>query len=367
MGKRRGGETTAPRALARAVQDRAVTFVLGAGVSKPRGVPDWRELTRCLWQKLRGARSLPAWLVDGREELQRVRDWASRSESSDLAARIALEAPHPLADQIAMELLRHEVRDDRKFVAALRSALYAAATKPGAQLDTLAVLARVLLHEQKAARRRVLRVISFNADDHLETETNRGHSADADPVLWPVSRESGHPRASRGANGASPIPVYHVHGFLPRDAARRPFRDAPDTLVFADCEYWASVASPLTFANRVMAQALHDSTCVFVGLSMHDVNLMRWLGTRYNAVRADVLSQHAGLASARGAARVRDALARHFWVHTRTADPHELIGALLKLRGVQPLRLSDWGAPFQRLMFESFGVSEPSSPRRKRT
>ena len=85
------------------------------------------------------------------------------------------------------------------------------------------------------------------------------------------------------------MPIYHIHGYLPR--VRKSGRDAPDTLVFTDRQYWDSVASPASFANRVMANALHDSHCVFVGLSMTDVNLMRWLGTHASEVRNDKRSE----------------------------------------------------------------------------
>jgi hypothetical protein len=149
--------------------------------------------------------------------------------------------------------------------------------------------------------------------------------------------------------------VYHVHGFLPRDGAARRWRDAPDTLVFTDAEYWATAASPLTFANRVMAQALHDSSCVFVGVSMTDVNLMRWLGVRYNAIKDDIAAQglHSGNASR---ARSREALLRHFWIRRDESDPTGLISDLLLARGIRSVSLEAWGAPFEKLLLGCFGV-----------
>ena len=329
--KRSAGLPPDAKALGAAIAERSITLVLGAGVSKPRGVPDWRGLTRLLWENLLGAKTVPAWLSDGGA------------------------APHPLADQMAIELLRTGCRDEPRFVRELRAALYGAATRPPDPGDTLAVVARVLVAEQAAERRRILRVITFNADDHLETEVNRGHNPRRDPVLWPIARESGHPRMSRGAHGKAPIPVYHVHGFLPRDGAARRWRDAPDTLVFTDAEYWATAASPLTFANRVMAQALHDSSCIFVGVSMTDVNLIRWLGVRYNAIRDDIAAQ--GIYSdSEARARMRDALVRHFWIRRDESDPSGLISKLLLARGVRSVSLAGWGAPFQKLMLGSFDL-----------
>jgi NAD-dependent SIR2 family protein deacetylase len=349
----------AVQGLRRALAERSITFVLGAGVSKPRGVPDWRELTRTLWAGLLGEPQVPRWLHDGNAALARIRAWAEQNESPELAKRLCFDTPHPLADQMAIELLHRKSADERVFVQRLRAALYSG-VKPRDPGDTLGVLARILAAEQAAERRRVLRVITFNADDHLETEGNQGYHPRRDPVLWPIARESGHPRMARGAKGKPPIPVYHVHGFLPRDGAARRWRDAPDTLVFTDAEYWATVASPLTFANRVMAQALHDSTCIFIGVSMYDVNLIRWLGVRYNAICDDVAAQRAngGLNGHRETRdRIREALLRHFWIRRDDADPHGLIGELLDARGVRSVRLEAWGEPFEKLMLASFGLA----------
>lgn len=345
--------------LRRAVEERAITLVLGAGVSKPRGVPDWRGLTRILWTNLLGQKSVPPWLRDDAQALTAARTWLSESGSPELARRLCLDTPHPLADQMAIELLRTRTGNDAKFVNALRSALYATATRRPDPNDTLGVLSQVLVAEQAREQRRVLRVITFNADDHLETECNRGHNGRRDPVLWPIARESGHPRLSRGAHGKAPIPVYHVHGFLPRDGAVQRWRDAPDTLVFTDAEYWATVASSMTFANRVMAQALHDSSCVFIGISMCDVNLIRWLGVRYNAICNDVASQRGGSGAATRE-RAHAALSRHFWVRNAGSDPHGLISELLAARGVRSIPLDGWGAPFQKLIFDAFAIAPGS-------
>jgi hypothetical protein len=116
-----------------------------------------------------------------------------------------------------------------------------------------------------------------------------------------------------------------------------------------------------------MAQALHDSSCIFVGLSMNDVNLIRWLGTRYNAICEDVHSQRA-LSGEIDADEVRDraraALLRHFWIRKGDADPHGLVTELLLERGVRSVALEDWGAPFAALLASCFAAK--STARRRR-
>src|SRR3954470_9955094 len=115
--------------LRRVVEERAITLVLGAGVSKPRGVPDWRELTRLLWTNLLGEKSVPPWLRDHTPALTATRAWLSQTGAPELAQRVCLDTPLPLADQMAIELLRTRAGNDAQFVDALRSALYATATR----------------------------------------------------------------------------------------------------------------------------------------------------------------------------------------------------------------------------------------------
>src|SRR5687768_5404831 len=88
----------------KALVARPTTLVLGGGVSKSRGVPGWRELTRALWCDAFGESELPGWLRDERERLERVRRLVAEHEGPEFARRIALRAPHPLADQMALEL-----------------------------------------------------------------------------------------------------------------------------------------------------------------------------------------------------------------------------------------------------------------------
>jgi hypothetical protein len=148
--------------------------------------------------------------------------------------------------------------------------------------------------------------------------------------------------------------VYHVHGFLPRD--RR--RNGADFLVFTDAQYWASVANPLALANRVFANALHDSHCVFVGLSMTDLNISRWLGLHANDVEQARLSDFDWSGGTGGASLVlslRRALRRHHWVRTG-----ERAGALLERhllrRGVASVPVRDWERDFDRRLRAAFRV-----------
>jgi hypothetical protein len=189
--------------------------------------------------------------------------------------------------------------------------------------------------------RHVVRVVTLNADDLLEREV----CADGVPRLYPIARPSRYPRWD-DRDEPPPIPVYHVHGYLPED--RRDPEGSGHTLVFTDDQFWSTTASPLSFANRVVANALHDTQCIFAGLSMRDVNLMRWLAVRFEEVSAD--------ARAHGEPAPEEALRRHFWIHVASDDPTGILSDILRKRGVRSVELASWsGTPFGDLLRACFG------------
>lgn len=318
--------------LIEACQQGGVTLVLGAGISLPRGIPSWYRLVERLWGAAFPRSPLP--------------------EVSNLPQFLPL----------ALDLISRKLDGD--FPDALKSALYQDVQPPDRALlhesdETLAVLARLLVREYAAGgARRILRVITFNVDDLVEnaTWTLSPHRR----VLKLVSRASHHPERGRGDQS---IPIYHLHGFLPHvDPRSRWFEGAADFLVFTDSQYWSSVASPMSFANRVMSFALHDSRCLFIGCSMTDINLLRWLAIRANEIEADKEEQFEALPDARERSKraVRQALERHFWIHAENDDPTGFLGRCLTLRGIRGVPLDAWGTPaFRELMADCFPPDEP--------
>jgi SIR2-like domain len=288
--------------------------VLGAGVSLSRGVPTWSVLARSLAKRLETP--IPA----------------------------DAEVLHPLGLPIAFERMEAScAKRGAVFAEELRAQMYGE-LGPQSDTDTLGVLAALLVREQALDVPRIRRVVTFNVDDLLETEANGERDPFVDPVLWAITRESARPRAERGAGGRPPIPVYHLHGFLPRPGTELVRRDAIETLVFTEAQYWATFAEPQSFPNRVMMNALHDSVCVFLGLSMTDVNLARWLGLRALTISRDLEGTRASPDPL--GRTVRDALDHHFWIRRRP-DPRSseaFVTPLLRDRGVRTIDLDAWGA-----------------------
>jgi hypothetical protein len=110
------------------------------------------------------------------------------------------------------------------------------------------------------------------------------------------------------------ISVYHLHGWLDvRD--RRTLAVVTPPLVFRESEYFDTMANPNSFANYTAQSLFQRRNVLFIGTSMEDVNVRRWL---YNSFE-ERLRHRAHLLKSRygdypGAeAEAYAASIRHFW------------------------------------------------------
>lgn len=366
--------------------------MLGAGVSHTRGVPLWPELVQRLWKWTFGARSpdyrgrIATRLIEARRLL------AARGWDDELLVRLDLPI-HPFELQFAMELIHRALEDDavhdrvarrlarpsrhheppsrsalrtteQVFTELLRTALYSehrAATVTPAVEDTLSVVADLIREDQG---RRIVRVISFNADDLIEREVNRGGTG---VRARAISR-------SRDRLVENTLPVYHVHGFLPMRVPRTQSRrrggvseDSRATMVFTDAQYWGSIASPLSFANRAFVNALHDSQCIFIGLSMTDIDVIRWLGTYAYETGQEWFAESAGSTGSYSGGLPRERLGEHYWIRRDEEDPGRLLSRFLRERGVVSIPLASWSPrDLRRALGRVFAVDQAASPRIER-
>lgn len=322
-------------ALVSACRREAVTFFLGAGIAHSRGVPLWDDVVRRMaaWVHGEGGESADE------ELLARARRAVAQELGDEAAERVVLRS-HPLEPQLALEWIAAELgKEDVRarvaarlavpevtFVSLLRRALYRNVPREPRSDDALgAVAAAVRAEYDRWPERRLTRIVTLNADDLLEREV----CADGVERVYPIGRPSKHPRWDH-RDQPPPIPLYHVHGYLPEDEADP--EGSSHTLVFTDDQFWSTTANPLSFANRVVANALHDTQCLFAGLSMRDVNMMRWLALRFEEVVAD----------ARAHGEPERVLRRHFWIHTADDDRSGILREILARRGVSSVELGSW-------------------------
>jgi hypothetical protein len=317
-----------------------VTLVLGAGVSLARGVPNWEELAKKLWTAAFGRRRSP---------------WQTEDE-----ARSPRHVPQFLP--IIFELAYRKL-GERAFIEALQRHLYADVDYPSRSRkfmqsdETLAVLGRLLVQEyRREGRRRIDAVITFNVDDLVE-QAVAVMSGDANPrfdkeMVRVVARST---HSFLGGPRRRPIPVYHVHGFVPSDHRAKHGRYFDHMLVFTDTQYWATSGAAATFANRILSTALGEGRCVFIGLSMTDISILRWLALRAIERDRDGQQTGEGREAERQAMFLDLGFQRHFWVRPASNDPTGFVTEFLGLRGVTGVEIESWaGGDFRALMEACF-------------
>ena len=211
-----------------------VTLIVGAGASVEAGLPDWETLTRRLLTRAASA----AFAADETSE----RDtWVEETLRKDglLGAAAVVEA---LSEEHLQEWLIEEL-----FLAST-----AADYAPGPISQQVAVLRRRL-----GAR---LSIVTSNYDDLLEQ----------------ALRESGYPSKDvrayirrREAVPAGAVPVVHLHGYAGRDGTK-------GTLILSE-EHYHRMQRRSSWQEHLMEESLLTSSCLFVGSSLTDPNLIRYL------------------------------------------------------------------------------------------
>lgn len=365
-----GDQETLPPDIAFA---HAYTLVVGAGVNASRRVPGWQALVEAAWGKINRDpqdeySSRAARLDEARDAVQRHCDWSKEQ------ARELVFSTHPFEPQFALELLNERISSDEKLADEIRD-LIASAGPMHISVSAATIMPLLLafllykdmrreglpdtlseLADFVRSRASVKRVISLNVDNLFEIEVNNfGRLNTSQPFLEVISRQ----RHTPGFG----VPTYHLHGFLPINVFKnipawatvnREFVAAgttsqtlehmtepvPESFIFTDLQYWESFSRPLSFANFIFANALHDSSCIFIGLSMTDLNIIRWLGLNAVEFRSECAREDSMMEWQFGGPR--SPYRRHCWITSRASDPSGIISALLARRGIYTHVIPNW-------------------------
>jgi len=353
------------RQLISSATDGGVTLIVGAGVSMPRGIPDWNTLARSVWKH--ALKDFP-------------NPWSRQPGSSpkDLPQFLPIVfelAYQKLGEPAFFDLLKHHLYRTANFPFTDR-------TFPRLN-ESLAVIAQLLVAEhRRKGRRRIASVITLNADDFLEQAIAR--AAGVRGELSEAGIIGAITRSTHRILPSATIPIYHVHGFLPTDlwtTGQSPRR----MLVFTDLQYWATSATASSFANRIVSAALSEGKCIFVGVSMRDINLLRWLALRgldrerdqadFAQKRMlrwinnrspddpldanDLFKRIEAFLDDPGTSKSRSLDAnfnRHFWIRPASDDPSGFLSKFLyECRGVRSVDIGGWRGPsFRKLMAKCF-------------
>ena len=245
--------------LQRAWREKDLVLFLGAGVSKPYGIPTWNDLVL--------------------EILFDQTDVARRLESIDLPFRRALAAwlvdyydydPIILARVVKNEIRRRASRrsgegDDAHalFLEKVREHLYPREPQePPIPPEPTTLTAVADFIKRSGEDSGVTAVVSFNYDDLLERKLGEG--IEFQPV-WNARRHR-----EKG------LPILHPHGFLPQEGD---FEDCE--LVFTEDDYHGLTTTVFHWALTAIVNYLRHNTVLFIGLSMLDPNLRRLLDASY--------------------------------------------------------------------------------------
>lgn len=218
---------------------RPLALFLGAGVNKGLA-PRWSELLGGLLS------DAVAYRLGGHES---VEDCKSLSDW--------LTTCWDLSDYEKGNLVRRLM--GRHYITNLRHRLYSKsqpieqAPTEWSLLDALASLCQ---------SRQVQAVVTYNYDDLLEEQLRR-------------RTRTGHPLSGRLEHAPSDgrIPVYHVHGYLPRSP--HSLDRGTESVVLAQEEYNAFVLEPFAWQTTVQLHYLRNAVCLFVGASLRDMNMIR--------------------------------------------------------------------------------------------
>jgi len=340
------------RLLAQYRKDGLVLF-LGAGVSCESGIPSWTKLIERLLSKdkigtdyevvklafpsLLAQFDLAAYCLDSQLKFAcqlyscLYRDLKFKDLLGEIPKNPDAEARWRKWDQVVAELERN---------------------------GTLKAVGELLILEEGQHLRRnpqILAVLTTNADNLLEIYC-RARTSGKSRILTMVDRASvgDHPDA---------ISVYHLHGTLdargenivrtdsPCDASESQEIDnelLPD-LVFRESEYYETIANPFNFVNHVPQSYLQRLNVLFVGTSLDDLNIRRWL---YNSFRERVkhrmkyLREYHCRVYKDAECEAKLASVRHFWIRTKTEGgqpvPTDLVEMSVRNLGIQVIWCDDY-------------------------
>lgn len=227
-------------------KDDLVLF-LGAGISKEAGIPDWDILLSDLLVKMIGNKLESNGIhLNSEEQLKIVNTMKELREYSPLLrARYIRTGLGDMFENEVSKSIYGKFTDENKGSSLL--------------LKTL-----VRLCSPRRNGMGVRAVVTYNFDDLLEVNLE-GKSIFFKPVYKETDSAS-----------LDELPIYHVHGFLPRSPERYS-QLTESLLVFSEEGYHTLYNDPYSWQNIAQLNFLRENTCLMIGLSMTDPNLRRLL------------------------------------------------------------------------------------------
>ena len=210
-----------------------MTIFCGAGVSFDSGIPTWNKLLKELLKEVYSDHKLPD--ID--------------AKLADLFQNRQNLSPLIVAKYLKMGL-------GNTFLSTVRDVLYQEYSTPSDSIIELVELCR-----PRRNRKPLKAIVTFNFDDIIEEAL----------IKEKIACKSIYDEGERFSEDQ--IPVFHPHGFLPRDVEL----DERHNIVFSEDAYHSQFIDPFSWSNLTQLNYLSTSTCLFVGISLTDPNMRRLL------------------------------------------------------------------------------------------
>ena len=223
-------------AMGRSLHSGRLTLICGAGISVGAGIPDWNSLLRYMFVLMIDALS--------KNEPLKLKGISAESLQNNLSSSALVIGKY----------LKTNLGKD--FLPSLRDALYSNNPKSGEIINEIVSLAR-----PQRNGRPLDSIITFNFDGLLEENF--------------LQREIQHKTIYAEGTKSAPneIPIYHVHGYLPR-TGRIPNNVE---IVLSEDAYHSQFIDPFSWSNLIILNKLGHNTCLLIGISLSDPNMRRLL------------------------------------------------------------------------------------------
>lgn len=227
-------------ALTRALNAGRLSLFCGAGASIGAGILSWDNLLLMLLESMM------------------IRMSRKHSLSVEEVDPMEFQRSYSPSALVVGKYLKTNLGND--FLPQLRDALYSKNPKSCAIIEAIVDLAR-----PQRDGKPLDSIVTFNFDGLIE------EALSANNIRHIAIYEEGM------RYSCSELPIYHVHGYLPRKGRIKKNTD----VVFSEDAYHNQFIDPFSWSNLIQLNKLSQNTCLFIGLSLNDPNLRRLLDVAY--------------------------------------------------------------------------------------
>lgn len=232
------------------MQSGGLTLFCGAGTSYDAGIPTWDKLLENLFSEMLSS-------ING----------TNTNLPYDISTVQASGITKKTSALIIAKYIKNNLKGD--FEETLRKALYKNNPTTCDVIESIIELAR-----PRRDRKSIDSIVTFNFDSLFEEQLNKAS----------IAHKAIHSESIKCS--PNELPVYHVHGFLPRFKSP----DVKGDIVFSEDGYHSQFIDPYSWSNIIQIQKLTQNTCLFIGISLTDPNMRRLLDVAWRKASDDTPS-----------------------------------------------------------------------------